>query len=119
MQKQHALDQVERVDDEQIVLAVAAAHDQPVESREQALRNVPLEALLQLEEFSEGRVAREVGQHFALRLVSVSSGGCSALFPGAARAGQADLGEQPLDLFQAFSNFATVKRRQIVEGERQ
>ena len=73
MEEECALDEVQRIDDEEIVLAIAAANDQPVEGCEQALRNVPFEALLQFEELAEGRVAREVGEHLARRLFSVSA----------------------------------------------
>jgi hypothetical protein len=116
VQKEHALDQVQRVDDEQVVLAVAAAHDQPVEGREQALGNVPLEALLQLEELAEGRVARKVGEHLAGGLVSVAAV-VGALFPRAARPREADLCEKPFDLFQALFDLAAVKGREVVKSE--
>lgn len=120
VEQQHALDQVEGVDDQEVVLAVAAAHDQPVERGEQALRNVPLEALLQLEELAEGRVARQVGQHLARRLLllfPLSPWLGHALLPRAARPGQADLREQALDLLQALLDLAAVEGRQVVEGE--
>jgi hypothetical protein len=111
VEEEHALDQVEGVDDEEVVLAVAAADDEPVEGGEQALGDVPLEAFLQFEELAEGRVAREVGEDFARGLVSVSvsrwvGGG---LFPWAAWAGEADLCEQAFDLFQALLDSPAVK----------
>jgi hypothetical protein len=62
VQEQHALYQVQGAEDQEVVLAVAALCDEAVESREQALRDVPLEALLQLEELAEGRVVGEVGE---------------------------------------------------------
>lgn len=117
VEQEDALDEVERVDDEQVVLAVAAADDQEVERREQALGNVPLEALLQLEKLAEGRVAREVGEHLARELLPVAPAVVGALFPGAAGTGQADLCQQTLDLLQAFLDLATVKGREVVEGD--
>lgn len=62
MQQQHALDQVEGAEDQQVVLAVAALGDEAVERGQQALRDVPLESFLQLEELAEGGVAGELGE---------------------------------------------------------
>jgi hypothetical protein len=98
VEEECALDEVQRIDDEEVVLAVAAADDQPVEGCEQALRNVPFEALLEFEEFAEGRVAREIGEHLARRLFSVPAmvGG---MLPRTAWAQEANLREKTLDLF--------------------
>jgi len=65
VQEENALDQVEGVDDEEVVLAVAAAGDEPVERGEQAVRDVPLEAFLEFEELAEGGIGAEVGEAFA------------------------------------------------------
>lgn len=56
VEKKYPLDQVERIQDQQVVLAIAATSDQAIEGRQQALGDIPLEALLQLEELAEGRV---------------------------------------------------------------
>lgn len=54
--------QVQGAQYQQVVLAVAALCDEAVERREQAVRDVPLEAFLQFEELAEGRVVGEVGE---------------------------------------------------------
>jgi len=56
VEKKYPLDQVERIQDQQVVLAIASTSDQAIEGRQQALGDIPLEALLQLEELAEGRV---------------------------------------------------------------
>jgi hypothetical protein len=66
VQQQHALQQVEGADDEQVVLAFATTRHQAVEGVEQAVGDVPLETLLQLEEFEEGRVVGQVGERLGL-----------------------------------------------------
>lgn len=102
VQQQDALDQVQRAQDQQVVLAVAALGDEAVERREQPLRDVPLEALLQLEELAEGRVAREVRERLGLGRVELRAGRLLRRLLGRApggrgRLGEADLGEQAFD----------------------
>jgi len=60
VKKQDALDQIQRVDNQQVILAVAASYYQPVERRKEALCDIPLEAFLQLEKLAEGGVASQV-----------------------------------------------------------
>jgi hypothetical protein len=120
VEQEDALNEIEGVHDEQVVLAVAAPDDQEVERREEPLGNVPLEALLQLEELAEGRIAREVGEHLARGLFAVAvpvSPVVDALLPRAAGAGQADLRQQAFDLLQSLLDLAAVKGREVVEGE--
>ena len=107
MQKQDSLDQVEGVDDQGIVVPFAASDHQPVEGREEALGDVPLEPFLELEELAEGRVRREVGEDFALGTLGA---------PQVARAREADLGEEALDLLETLFDFGPVKGGEVVEG---
>lgn len=105
VQQQNPLDQVERVDDEEVVLAVAAAGDEPVERGQQAVRDVPLEAFLEFEELAEGRVGAEVGEALSRGrgggfggLCGRGGGGLVLLLGAAAGAREADLRKEAFDL---------------------
>jgi hypothetical protein len=117
VEEEDALNKVERIDDEEIVLPIAAASNEPVESGEQTLRDVPLEALLELEKFSEGRITAKVGESFARRRVGVSGRVCDGWFPWA-RWGEANLGKEAFYLLQTLSDLCAVVRREVVECER-
>ena len=124
VQQQHTLQQVKRVDDQQVILAVAAAHDQPVEGSQQTLRNVPLKPFLQLEELAESRVGRQVREHLTSRrlllllllwlLLLVLGVG---MFAGTAGTRKTDLCEEAFDLLKAFFDFTRVEGGEVVEGE--
>ena len=62
VEEQSPLDQVQRAQDQQVVLSVAAPSHQSIERVDEPQVDVPLEALLQLEELVEGRVVREFGE---------------------------------------------------------
>ena len=62
MQQQNPLEQIEGVKYEKVVLALGAAHREPVERHDELLRHVPLEPFLQLEELAKGRVRAEIAQ---------------------------------------------------------
>lgn len=59
VQKHDALDQIQRAHDQHVVLPIATLGQQSVERVDQAQGHVPLEALLQLEEFAKGGVVGE------------------------------------------------------------
>lgn len=60
MQQQDALQRVEGAHNQQVERAVVALCVELVERLDEARGNVPLEAILQLEEFAKGSVAAEV-----------------------------------------------------------
>lgn len=62
MKEQETLDQLECLYDQQIIRAVAFLAQKPLQARDQSHTHVPLEGLLQLEEFAIGRIDVQVGQ---------------------------------------------------------
>jgi len=118
MQQQYSLDQIQTRQDEQVVLAIIALPQQAIETVDQAQRDVPLKALLELEELAEGGVLGELGEFLARRCVGRGGGGGEerAPFVGAF-GGEADLREQAFDLAQAFADFGGVVRGEVIEGE--
>ena len=116
VQQQHALGQVQRAEDQQVVLAVAAARQQPVERVEQPLRNVPLKALLQLEELEERRVVVELFKRLVGGLVLVFIFQASPALLGLGRR-QTDGSKQSFDLLEALFYLGAVVGRQVVECE--
>ena len=60
MKKENTLDQVQSIEDEQVILPLAASGHQKVEGCKQPLSDVPFEPFLQLEELAKGWIASEV-----------------------------------------------------------
>lgn len=67
VQQQHTLDRVEGAEDQEVVLTVGALGHETVEGVDEPQGDVPLEALLELEELPEGRVVGQVRQGLAPR----------------------------------------------------
>lgn len=122
MQQESSLDEIEGIEDQEIILAVAALSHETVESANQAHGNVPLEPLLQLEELLESGILGQLGEVLLLgrrlsaALVVVVAAAARAVAAGIRKA---DLGEQTLDLAEALADLGTVVGREVVEGERQ
>lgn len=110
MQKHYALDQVQCLDDQQVILLIMALAQQSIQAIGQAHRNIPLEPILQLEELSECRIIDQFPQ--GLPWWWFSSGvndRTTLLFLGLGRATrQADLRQKAIDLPQTFADLALV-----------
>ena len=138
MHQQHPLQQIQRRHEQEVILPVAPLSQKPLQTRDQPDRDVPLEALLQLEEFAKGGVVFELGKLFRRRsLVGVLLCGCCrsgadgdrmsllvACCPYLRRvlgrgrgAGEADLREEAFELAEAFADLAAVEGGEVVEGE--
>lgn len=65
MQQGDALDEVQRTENQQVILAIASLCHEPIQRANQTHGNVPLESLLQLEKLSKSRVLGELGKIFA------------------------------------------------------
>tara|TARA_R110002060_G_scaffold65761_1_gene74762 strand:- start:1216 stop:1443 length:228 start_codon:yes stop_codon:yes gene_type:complete len=67
MQQQTALNQIQCLDNQQIILPIVRLSQQPVQAIDQAHRNIPLEPVLQLEEFPESWIVPQLVESFARR----------------------------------------------------
>lgn len=56
VKQQNTLNQVQRAQDQKIILSITTTRQQAIESLDQPRRDIPLEALLQLEELAKSRV---------------------------------------------------------------
>lgn len=124
MQQHRALQEIERAEDEQIVLAVAALGHEAVQGANQAQADVPLEALLQLEELAKRRVLGQLAEVFArwrhahvvavfVHCVLAARAAAASITPRR----QADLRQQALDLAQTLADFGAVVGGEVVKGE--
>lgn len=62
MQQESSLDEIKGIEDQEIILSVAALSHETVKSTDQAHGNIPLESLLQLEEFLESGILGQLGE---------------------------------------------------------
>lgn len=127
VQQHDALDEIQRAEDEQVVLAVAALGHESIQRAGQAHGDVPLEALLQLEELPKGRVLGELGEILArgitrgivVVVVMANRRRGEGRRPGSSRGavGQADLRQEAFDLAQPLADLGAVIGGQVIEGE--
>lgn len=124
VQQHRALQEIERAEDQQVVLAVAALGHEAVQRANEAQADVPLKALLQLEELAKGRVVGELAEILArwrhARVVAVPvhrAVAARAVMSSSMTRRQADLRQQALDLSQALADFGAVVGGEVVKGE--
>ena len=67
VQQQNALNQIQRLYNQQIILPIIHLPQQPIQAIDQPKRNIPLKALLQLEELLERRVVGQFLERFPRR----------------------------------------------------
>lgn len=112
MQQESSLDEIKGIEDQKIILSVAALSHETVKSADQAHGNIPLESLLQLEEFLESGILGQLGEVLlfggCLSVVFVVAGAARVVATGIR---EADLGEKTFDLAETLADLGTVVGR--------
>ena len=62
------MDQVQRLDDEYVVLTIVRLAKQTIKTGDEAHGDIPFESILELEELAESRVEGKVGEGFFARV---------------------------------------------------
>lgn len=120
MQKHNSLYQIQRAQNQEIVLSVVAFGDQPVEGVDQAQYDIPLESLLKFEELPKRRVAGQLAETlfgWAGWRVFARVDGPGALRVASTVRRKADLRQQALDLAQALTDLGPVVGGEIIKCE--
>jgi hypothetical protein len=122
VQQQHALYEVEGTEDKKIILPITTLGHKPVQRANQAHSHIPLETLLQLEEFAKRRIARQLGEILTgarscrlVRAATTTIVGCSSSLWFRVR--KADLRQQTLHLAQSLADLGPVVGGEVIECE--
>lgn len=134
VKQQNALNQIQRTQDQKVVLSITATRQQTIQGLDQPRRDIPLEALLQLEELAKSRVVGQLREVLLVRRflsspLVVDLGARSRRCRRRRRLGRrgrgglgrgfgkADLRKKTFDLAQALANLGAVVGREVVECE--
>ena len=119
MQQHNALNQVQCLYNQQIILAIICLSQEPIETIDQSERNIPFESLLQLKELPERRIIDQLTKWLSRRRFFARVDYRAPLLGGGFGRGgrETDLSEKTLDLAQALADLGLIVGGEVVEGE--
>lgn len=122
MQQQDALERVKGAQHQQVERPVVALGVELVEGLDQPGRDVPLETVLELEEFAEGGVVGEVGEGVVApgpALVPDLVDGSLLLLGCGVMGREADLSQEAIDLLETLLGLGAIEGGQVIERDGQ